>query len=66
MVVGGNFSSVGSLTCSSVCAFNTGNFQWNSLGIGLAGEVSDMLLVNVSALPAFLIVSYLTSFSISQ
>jgi hypothetical protein len=49
MIVGGNFSSVGSLTCSSVCAFNTANLQWNSLGTGLVGEVSDMALVNVSS-----------------
>lgn len=46
MVVGGNFSAVGSLACSSVCAFNTGSLQWNSLGSGLVGEVYDMVMIN--------------------
>ena len=46
MVVGGNFSSVGSLSCSSVCALNTASLQWNSLGTGLVGEVYDMVMVN--------------------
>lgn len=48
MVVGGNFSSVGSLPCLSVCSFNTASLQWNSLGSGLIGEVNDMIVVDVS------------------
>ncbi|KAI8066107.1 cortical protein marker for cell polarity-domain-containing protein [Thamnidium elegans] len=46
MIVGGHFGTVGSLPCSSICALNTGNMQWNNLGSGLIGEVYDFLLID--------------------
>lgn len=51
MIVGGHFGTVGSLPCSSICALNTGNMQWNNLGSGLIGEVYDFLLIDVSISP---------------
>lgn len=47
MIVGGNFNSIDSLACTSICSLNTVNFQWNTLGSGLVGEVHDFLLINV-------------------
>lgn len=47
MVIGGNFSSVDSIVCSSVCSLNTISLQWSNLGSGLAGEVYDFILINV-------------------
>ncbi|KAF7731991.1 hypothetical protein EC973_007096 [Apophysomyces ossiformis] len=37
--IGGNFSSVGSLDCGSVCAFDTRTRQWDRVAQGLDGTV---------------------------
>ncbi|KAI9245222.1 cortical protein marker for cell polarity-domain-containing protein [Phascolomyces articulosus] len=42
MLVAGNFSSAGSLSCSGVCVLDTTNHQWNILGDGsVTGEALD-------------------------
>ncbi|KAI8988035.1 cortical protein marker for cell polarity-domain-containing protein [Mycotypha africana] len=46
IVVGGNFSSIGSISCASICSFDTKKLQWSSLGSGLSGEVNDVQFVN--------------------
>lgn len=46
MVVGGNFSSVGSLSCACVCSLNLDSLQWSSLGSGLVGQVDDVQLIH--------------------
>lgn len=46
MVVGGNFSAVGALTCSSICSLYIPTLQWGTLGSGLIGEVIDVQLIN--------------------
>lgn len=42
IIVGGHFSLVGELGCSTVCALSTRNHQWLPLGSGLAGQVTDI------------------------
>ncbi|CAO3691119.1 hypothetical protein G6F70_006527 [Rhizopus microsporus] len=42
IIVGGHFSLVGELGCSTVCALDTRNHQWLPLGSGLAGQVTDI------------------------
>ncbi|KAI8636887.1 cortical protein marker for cell polarity-domain-containing protein [Parasitella parasitica] len=46
MIVGGNFTSVGSMPCSSICSINTTSLQWSTLGSGLLGQVSDVQFIN--------------------
>lgn len=46
MVIGGNFSSVESLSCACVCSLDIDSLQWSSLGSGLVGEVQDVQWVN--------------------
>ncbi|KAF7730690.1 hypothetical protein EC973_001639 [Apophysomyces ossiformis] len=41
IVVGGNFTTAGSLSCNSICSLDTSASQWNNLGDGIAGEVLD-------------------------
>ncbi|KAI9498129.1 cortical protein marker for cell polarity-domain-containing protein [Zychaea mexicana] len=42
MIIAGNFSSAGSLSCSGICVLDTANHQWNYLGDrSLAGEALD-------------------------
>ncbi|KAG0168481.1 hypothetical protein DFQ30_004716 [Apophysomyces sp. BC1015] len=38
IVVGGNFSTAGSLSCNSICALDTSASQWNNFGDGVLGE----------------------------
>ncbi|KAI9323395.1 cortical protein marker for cell polarity-domain-containing protein [Dichotomocladium elegans] len=44
--IGGNFSSVGSLSCPSVCKLNTQTNQWNAVALGISGEVYDLAVNN--------------------
>ncbi|KAF1796574.1 cortical protein marker for cell polarity-domain-containing protein [Mucor lusitanicus] len=46
MVIGGNFTSVGSLSCSCVCSLDLQSLQWSSLGSGLVGQVQDVQWIN--------------------
>lgn len=46
IAVGGSFSAVGSITCSSICYLSTQTFQWNTLGSGINGEVKDIQYIN--------------------
>ncbi|KAL9555281.1 hypothetical protein MBANPS3_002434 [Mucor bainieri] len=46
MVIGGNFSSVGSLSCACVCSLDISSLQWSSLGSGLVGQVQDVQWIN--------------------
>lgn len=48
--VGGSFSSAGSLSCASLCMWDTTNMQWNSPGVGLAGTVSSMIWASDTSL----------------
>ncbi|KAI7858383.1 cortical protein marker for cell polarity-domain-containing protein [Circinella umbellata] len=44
MLIAGNFSSAGSLSCSGVCVLDTTNHQWNTLGDGgVTGEALDFV-----------------------
>ena len=52
MLIAGNFSSAGSLTCSGVCVLDTTNHQWNTLGDGsVTGEALDFAYTGVSSHP---------------
>ncbi|KAG0163868.1 hypothetical protein DFQ30_010841 [Apophysomyces sp. BC1015] len=44
--IGGNFSSVGSLNCASVCAFDTRTRQWDRVAQGLDGIVHAITTSN--------------------
>jgi hypothetical protein len=46
MVIGGNFSTVGALACSTICSLHVSTLQWSTLGSGLVGEVMDVQLIN--------------------
>ena len=49
MLIAGNFSSAGSLSCSGVCVLDTTNHQWNTLGDGgVTGEALDFVYTGVS------------------
>ncbi|KAI8384432.1 cortical protein marker for cell polarity-domain-containing protein [Radiomyces spectabilis] len=43
VVVAGNFTTAGSLNCKGICMLGTSDRQWNNLGEGLAGEVTDFV-----------------------
>ncbi|KAK4517550.1 uncharacterized protein ATC70_000890 [Mucor velutinosus] len=46
IVIGGNFTSVGSLSCACICSLDIDSLQWSSLGSGLEGEVQDVQWIN--------------------
>ncbi|KAI9305250.1 cortical protein marker for cell polarity-domain-containing protein [Cunninghamella echinulata] len=46
VVVGGNFSAGGSLSCYGVCALDTKEYQWNNLGDGVIGNVTDFVFID--------------------
>jgi len=43
IVAAGTFENAGSLSCHSICSLNTDSKQWNSLGNGISGDVSNVL-----------------------
>lgn len=45
--VAGSFDKAGSLSCGSICSLNTNSKQWNTLGGGISGDVSDVLYAGV-------------------
>jgi hypothetical protein len=45
--VAGSFDSAGSLPCRSICSFNTASKQWNGLGDGISGDISDVVYAGV-------------------
>ncbi|KAI8150283.1 cortical protein marker for cell polarity-domain-containing protein [Fennellomyces sp. T-0311] len=44
--IGGNFSMVGSMQCSSVCKLDTQTRQWNEVTSGISGQVYDIAVAN--------------------
>jgi hypothetical protein len=48
IVIGGNFTQVGTLSCASVCSLNLKTLQWNALGTGLSGQIFDLNEIDVS------------------
>lgn len=49
IVVGGNFSNAGSLSCETICVLDPSTHQWQNLGDnGLSGEVLDFTFTGVS------------------
>jgi len=44
--VGGSFDSAGALPCPSLCIFDNGALQWDSLGADVAGQVNTMYWVD--------------------
>ncbi|GAN01274.1 cellular morphogenesis protein [Mucor ambiguus] len=46
IVIGGNFTSVGSLSCACICSLDIDSLQWSSLGLGLVGQVQDVQWIN--------------------
>ncbi|KAI8093794.1 cortical protein marker for cell polarity-domain-containing protein [Halteromyces radiatus] len=46
VIVGGNFSTGGSLSCYGVCALDMNEYQWNNLGDGVLGNVTDFVLID--------------------
>jgi hypothetical protein len=46
MIIGGKFTSLDSMSCSSICSINIKSLQWSTLGSGLTGEVNDVQLIN--------------------
>ncbi|CAO3593495.1 unnamed protein product [Absidia cylindrospora] len=46
VVVGGNFSTGGSLSCYGVCALDMTEYQWNNLGDGILGNVTDFVFID--------------------
>jgi hypothetical protein len=48
VIVGGNFSTGGSLSCYGVCALDMAEYQWNNLGDGILGNVTDFVFIDVS------------------
>lgn len=49
VIVAGSFAQAGSLHCQSICTFDTGTIQWNSLGSGIQGEVASVAYAGVSS-----------------
>ena len=49
VIVAGSFAQAGSLRCQSICTFDTGTIQWNSLGSGIQGEVASVAYAGVSS-----------------
>lgn len=49
VVVGGNFSTAGSLSCEGICVLDPNSHQWNNLGgSGIGGEVLDFTFTGAS------------------
>ncbi|KAI8329444.1 cortical protein marker for cell polarity-domain-containing protein [Chlamydoabsidia padenii] len=46
VIVGGNFSTGGSLSCYGVCALDMTEYQWNNLGDGILGNVTDFVFID--------------------
>ncbi|ORX56156.1 hypothetical protein DM01DRAFT_300399 [Hesseltinella vesiculosa] len=46
VIVGGNFSTSGSLSCSGVCLLDIKEYQWNNIGDGVHGNVTDMVFID--------------------
>ncbi|CAO3610511.1 unnamed protein product [Cunninghamella blakesleeana] len=46
IIVGGNFSAGGSLSCYGVCSLDTTEYQWNNLGDGVMGNVTDFVFID--------------------
>jgi hypothetical protein len=47
IVVAGSFAQAGSLSCQSICAFDTISKQWNAFGKGIQGEVASVAYAGV-------------------
>lgn len=41
--VGGSFTKAGSLSCETLCMYDTSSQQWMSVGSGLSGSISSMV-----------------------
>ncbi|KAL1303640.1 hypothetical protein AAFC00_006998 [Neodothiora populina] len=41
--IGGSFSNAGSLSCETLCMYDTSTMQWMSVGAGISGSVSSMV-----------------------
>ncbi|KAI9264062.1 cortical protein marker for cell polarity-domain-containing protein [Phascolomyces articulosus] len=44
--IGGDFTSVGSMHCTSVCKLDTQTRQWNEVAPGITGQVYDIAVAN--------------------
>ncbi|KAI9484647.1 cortical protein marker for cell polarity-domain-containing protein [Zychaea mexicana] len=44
--IGGDFASVGSMHCTSVCKLDTQTRQWNQVAPGISGQVRDIAAAN--------------------
>lgn len=48
MLIAGNFSTAGSLSCAAVCTLDPKSHQWNNLGSnGISGDALDFALTEV-------------------
>jgi hypothetical protein len=47
IVVAGRFDNAGSLGCVNICSWNVQATQWQSLGSGVQGKISDFTYYNV-------------------
>jgi hypothetical protein len=48
VIAAGRFDSAGSLGCVNICSWNVQAGQWQSLGSGVQGNISDLTYYNVS------------------
>lgn len=48
VVIAGSFSQAGSLSCQSICSWDTSSKQWSTLGSGIQGEIADVAYAGVS------------------
>jgi hypothetical protein len=48
VIVAGSFVKGGSLSCQSICSWDTSSNQWNTLGSGIQGEVAAVTYAGVS------------------
>lgn len=48
IIVAGSFATAGSLSCQSICSWDSEALQWSSLGTGLQGAVGAIAFAGVS------------------
>jgi len=58
VIVAGTFAKGGSLSCQSICSWDTSSNQWNTLGSGIQGEVAAVTYAGVSTFGSFIRCDY--------
>jgi hypothetical protein len=60
VIIAGSFAKGGSLSCQSICSWDTSSNQWKALGIGIQGEVAAVAYAGVSMFRSWCISELIT------